>query len=93
MATLGRRSYSSIRALRVCRMRPLVESAPFDEVCLRRATQIASDMRTSGRKNATNLALVEGLGLNLPLFLKTVHNILVTPADLVRQALRKTALA
>ena len=33
------------------------------------------------------LTLVEGLGLNLPLLLEAVNNILVTPADLVRQPL------
>jgi hypothetical protein len=37
----------------------------------------------------TYLALMEGLRLDLPLFLKTVNNILVTPANLVRQTLDK----
>lgn len=35
----------------------------------------------------THLALMEGLSLNLPLLLQTVHNILVAPANLVREAL------
>lgn len=38
----------------------------------------------------TYLALVEGLSLDLPLLLKTVHNILVAPANLVRQTLNHT---
>ena len=33
------------------------------------------------------LTLVEGLGLDLPLLLQTIHNILVAPANLVRQTL------
>ena len=33
------------------------------------------------------LALMEGLGLELPLLLKTINNILVTPTNLVRQSL------
>lgn len=35
----------------------------------------------------TDLALVEGLRLDLPLLLQTVHNILVAPANFVRQSL------
>lgn len=33
---------------------------------------------------------MEGLGLELPLLLKTVNNVLVTPANLVRQPLLQT---
>jgi hypothetical protein len=40
----------------------------------------------------TYLALVEGLCLDLPLLLKTVHNILVAPANLVRQTLNHTMI-
>jgi len=36
---------------------------------------------------ATDLAFMEGLSLDLPLFLKTVNNILVTPTNFMRQAL------
>ena len=32
---------------------------------------------------STNLALVEGLRLDLPFLLKAIHNILVTPANLM----------
>src|SRR6267154_2744312 len=42
--------------------------------------------------DSTCLALVEGLGLDLPLLLKTIHYILVAPADLVRQTLDHTSL-
>ena len=38
---------------------------------------------------STNLALVEGLSLDLPLFLQTINNILVTPANLVRETLKQ----
>ena len=34
-----------------------------------------------------HLALMEGLSLNLPLLLQTIHNILVAPANLVRKTL------
>lgn len=40
----------------------------------------------------TDLALVEGLGLNLPLLLQAVDNILVAPANLVRQSLDRAEL-
>lgn len=42
----------------------------------------------SSRSVATYLALVEGLGLNLPLLLEAVNDILVAPANLVRQPLQ-----
>lgn len=35
----------------------------------------------------THLALVERLGLELPLVLETIHNVLVTPANFMRQTL------
>lgn len=36
---------------------------------------------------------MEGLGLYLPLLLKAVNNILVAPANLVRQTLKHTLLS
>ena len=36
----------------------------------------------------TDLAFEVGLGLDLPLLFETIHNILISPANLVRQALR-----
>ena len=37
----------------------------------------------------THLALVEGLGLDLPLLLQTINNVLVAPANLVGQTLQR----
>ena len=37
------------------------------------------------------LALVEGLSLNLPLLLQPIDNILVAPADLVRETLHNAS--
>ena len=39
----------------------------------------------------SHLALVEGLGLDLPLLLQAVNNVLVTPANLVGETLRRRA--
>ncbi len=48
------------------------------------STLVPSQQRST---KATHLALVECLGLDLSLFLKTINNILVTPTDLVRETL------
>lgn len=40
-----------------------------------------------GEGEQTNLALVVGLRLDLALLLQTVNNVLVSPADLVRETL------
>jgi len=42
--------------------------------------------------DGSQLALMEGLGLDLPLLLQTIHHILVTPANLMRQTLHCAVL-
>lgn len=53
---------------------------------LRRALSIARDIQ---QRIGTNLAFMESLGLELPLLLETIDNILVAPANLMRQPLRE----
>jgi len=45
--------------------------------------KVSLSTRQKGMQS-TDLAFMEGLSLNLPLLLKTVHNILVSPADFMR---------
>ena len=53
-------------------------------LCPPQSTQEQPKTRTPA-----HLALVEGQGLDLPLLLQTVNNVLVAPADLVGQTLQR----
>ena len=47
----------------------------------------ASCFRWASSGNQSYLALMECLSFNLPLLFKTIHNILVTPTNFVRETL------
>ena len=50
---------------------------------------LQSTQKRYRKRVPAHLALVEGQGLDLPLLLQTVNNVLVAPADLVGQTLQR----